>query len=112
MEVGIQNGRSISIDADAGYAPVVDCPCPNGANGNECAVHEDIGKGHVFAFTDEWVTYTSQWLGTASCIPASCAGNTPADDFQVPQFWYNAIAYASQSAQCAFTIDNPKVIPR
>jgi hypothetical protein len=109
MEVGIQNGRSISIAADAGYSPVVDCPCPNG---NDCAVHEDIGKGHVFAFSDEWVTYTSQWLGTASCIPSSCAGSTPADDFQVPQFWYNAISYASQSVQCRFTINNPTIIPR
>lgn len=62
-EIGIQFGRSIAVAADAGGAPVVDCPC---SSGNECAVHEDIGKGHVFAFTDEWVTYTSQWLGGAS----------------------------------------------
>jgi hypothetical protein len=109
MEVGIQNGRSISASSDAGFTPVVDCPCPNG---NDCAVHEDIGKGHVFAFTDEWVTYTSQWLGTASCIPTNCAGNTAANDFQVPQFWYNAISYASQSVKCAFTINNPAIIPR
>lgn len=109
MEVGIDNGRSISIDADAGYIPVVDCPCPNG---NECAVHEDIGSGHVFSFTDEWVTYTSQWLATSTCLSASCQGNTPADDFQVPQFWYNALSYASQSAKCAFTINNPVIIPR
>jgi hypothetical protein len=109
-EIGISNGRSVSVDADAGYAPVVDCPCPGG---NDCAVHEDIGAGHVFAFTDEWVTYTSQWLGTASCISSSsCTGNTPADDFQVPQFWYNALRYASEAAQCAFTINNPMVIPR
>ncbi len=109
-EVGVDNGRSISVAADAGNAPVVDCPCPNG--NNACAVHEDIGKGHVFAFTDEWVTYTSQWLGTASCIPSSCAGNTAAEDFQVPQFWYNAISYASQAASCQFTINNPAIIPR
>ena len=94
---------------DGGYAPVLDCACPSG---NACAVHEDIGGGQVFAFTDEWVTYTSQWLGAASCIPASCAGNTPADDFQVPQFWYNAIRYASASAKCVFTIDNPMIVPR
>jgi hypothetical protein len=105
-KVGMQFGRSISVAADAGNAPVVDAPCPGG---NDCAVHEDIGKGHVFAFTDEWPTYTSQWLGQATCIAASCAGSTPADDFQVPQFWYNAIKYASSAAQC-FVIQNPTIV--
>jgi hypothetical protein len=106
-QVGIQFGRSISVAASAAYAPTIDCPCPSG---NECAVHEDVGSGHVFAFTDEWVTYTSQWLGTASCIPGSCEGDTAQNDFQVPQFWYNAIAYASSSAQC-FMIQNPTIVP-
>jgi hypothetical protein len=106
-QVGIQFGRSISVAADAGYSPTIDCPC---ASANQCAVHEDVGSGHVFAFTDEWVTYTSQWLGTASCIASSCEGGTAQDDFQVPQFWYNAIAYASSSAQC-FMIQNPAIIP-
>jgi hypothetical protein len=105
-QVGLAFGRSISLAVDAGYSPTVDAPCPGV---NDCAVHEDIGKGHVFAYTDEWVTYTSQWLGTSSCIPSSCAGNTPADDFQVPQFWYNAIHYASSSAQC-FVIQNPAIV--
>ena len=105
-KIGMQFGRSISIAADAGNAPVVDAPCPGG---NDCAVHEDIGKGHVFAFTDEWPTYTSQWLGQATCIASSCTGTTPADDFQVPQFWYNAIKYASSAAQC-FVIQNPTIV--
>ncbi len=26
------------------------------------AAHQTIGKGHVFVYTDEWVTYSSQWL--------------------------------------------------
>jgi hypothetical protein len=106
-QVGLQFGRSISIAADAGPAPTIDCPCPGA---NQCAVHEPIGKGHVFAYTDEWVTYTSQWLGTSACIAASCAGNTPQNDFQVPQFWYNAIKYASSSAAC-FVINNPTIVP-
>jgi hypothetical protein len=109
-EVGIASGRSITVAADAGAdagAITVDCPCAN--NQNECAVHEDIGKGHVFAFTDEWVTYTSQWLGTSTCIPSTCT-DTPATAFQVPQFWYNAIRYAASAATC-FTINNPAIIP-
>jgi hypothetical protein len=106
QQIGVQFGRSIAVASDAGSGPTVDCPCPGG---QACAAHEDIGKGHVFAFTDEWVTYTSQWLGTATCIAASCTGNTPADVFQVPQFWYNAIKYASSGASC-FVIQNPTVL--
>jgi hypothetical protein len=104
-EVGIASGRSITVAADAG-AVTVDAPC-NGSNPNECAVHQDIGKGHVFSFTDEWVTYTSQWAGTSSCIASTCT-TTPATAFQVPQFWYNAIKYASSSVTC-FTINNPMI---
>jgi hypothetical protein len=103
-EVGVANGRSINVAADAG-AVTVDCPCPGQ---NDCAVHQDIGKGHVFSFTDEWVTYTSQWNGMSSCLSASCT-NTPGTAFQVPQFWYNAIRYAASSATC-FRIDNPKIV--
>jgi len=106
-QVGLQFGRSISIAGDAGHSPTVDCPCPGV---NACAAHEDIGKGHVFTYTDEWVTYTSQWLGTSACISSSCTGDTPENAFQVPQFWYNAIRYASSSATC-FVIQNPTIIP-
>ena len=108
-EIGISSGRSITVAADAGAGAgsvTVDCPCPN--NQNECAVHQDIGKGHVFSFTDEWVTYTSQWLATSPCIASSCR-NTPATAFQVPQFWYNVIRYAASAATC-FTINNPMII--
>ena len=104
-EVGIDNGRSITVAPDGG-AVTVDSPCDN--NANQCAVHEDIGKGHVFSFTDEWVTYTSQWLGTSPCISSTCT-DTAATAFQVPQFWYNAIRYASSSVTC-FTIQNPMIV--
>jgi hypothetical protein len=105
-EVGVSYGRSISVAADAG-AVTLDCPC-NGSNQNACAVHQDIGKGHVFSYTDEWVTYTSQWAGMSPCISATCT-NTPATAFQVPQFWYNAIKYASSSVTC-FTISTPGIV--
>jgi hypothetical protein len=83
--------------------------------------HESVGSGHIFAWADEWVTYTSQWLG----IPQTTGGTNPYTDptnvcyqqaasevFQVPQFWYNAIAYASEATTCTFTINNPMIIPR
>ena len=84
---------------------------------HQYAVHEDIGKGHVFVYGDEWVTYSGEWLGTASCLNPMmftnpndpCYQKSAAQVFQIPQFWYNAIKYASSSVQC-FNIMNPGVI--
>ncbi|XXU76873.1 hypothetical protein WMF41_06150 [Sorangium sp. So ce1151] len=42
--------------------------CTDGRNNS--AVHEEIGKGHVVAYGDEWVTCSGQWLGTATCLDA------------------------------------------
>jgi hypothetical protein len=106
-EIGVDGGRSISI-ADAGAAVAIDCTL---TDGSICGAHEDIGSGHVFAFTDEWATYTSQWATSFSCQDSGCAGMTAADKYQVPQFWYNVIQYASSAATC-FTIHNPIIIPR
>lgn len=106
-EVGVAFGRLISVAMEAGLSVTVDCPC-GGGNPNQCAVHQELGKGHVFSFTDEWVTYTSQWAGTSPCISSTCT-TTPATAFQVPQFWYNAIRYAASSVQC-FTIQDPMIV--
>jgi hypothetical protein len=84
---------------------------------HQFAVHEQVGKGHVFVFGDEWVTYSGEWLGTATCLSASmftnpsdpCYEKSAAEVFQIPQFWYNAIKYASSSVEC-FTVMNPGVI--
>lgn len=84
---------------------------------NNFAVHEEIGKGHVVAFGDEWVTYSGQWRGTAACLnpqmytdPNSpCYQRSAAQVFQISQFWYNAIKYAASSVEC-FTIEDPAII--
>jgi len=81
------------------------------------AVHEQVGKGHVFVYGDEWVTYSGQWLGTAACLNPNmytnpsdpCYQKSAAQVFQIPQFWYNAIQYAASSVEC-FTIEDPGVI--
>jgi hypothetical protein len=84
---------------------------------HQYAVHEQIGKGHVFAYGDEWVSYTGEWLGTTVCLdypytnPSDpCYQKSAAQVFQIPQFWYNAIKYAASSVQCSFTLSNPGVI--
>jgi hypothetical protein len=98
-EVGAFHGRPIN----PGKATV---DCTDGTD--VYAAHEDVGMGHVFAYTDEWVTYTSQWFGIDA--GASCVDASPAAAYQVPQFWYNAITYASQATQCPFMLAGP-IIP-
>ncbi len=104
-EVGAFHGRGITAPSPA----VVDC---NNAIFGVCAAHQDVGSGHVYAYTDEWVTYTSQWnptvqpAGYCSLTGSTANGDFPAVQFayQVPQFWYNAIYYASQATMCPFTL--------
>jgi hypothetical protein len=64
----------------------------------------DIGR--VFVFADEWVSYTSQWDGTGAMTCAMdpahnyCTGRLAPEYYQVPQFWYNAIKWASGDRAC------------
>jgi hypothetical protein len=76
-----------------------------------------VGEADVFAYGDEWVTYSGEWLGTAACLDPGmftnkydpCYQRSAAQVFQIPQFWYNAIKYAASSVQC-FIISNRGVI--
>ncbi|KYF69509.1 hypothetical protein [Sorangium cellulosum] len=89
--------------------------CTDGTN--NFAVHEEVGKGRVVAYGDEWVTYSGQWLGTASCIDprtytdpnSPCYERSAAQVFQISQFWYNAVKYAASSVEC-FTIEDPAIV--
>jgi len=88
--------------------------CTDGTH--KYAVHEQIGKGQVFAYGDEWVTYSGEWFGTTACLNFPydsgfdpCYQKSAAEVFQIPQFWYNAIKYASSSVTC-FTIMSPGII--
>jgi hypothetical protein len=72
------------------------------------AAHEAVGMGHVVAYTDEWVTYTSQWDGIG--VMSGCGDASAATEYQVPQFWYNVISYAGSAVQCKFTINSPSII--
>ncbi len=82
---------------------------------------KQLDEGRVFLFFDEWVTYSSQWselpgaggfTPEASCLETThaCYGRTPSKGYQVPQFWYNALKWASGDAGCFdFTDDVPIV---
>ena len=111
MQVGASHGHGIKTGPNA----MIDCQ--TGAGG-VCAAHEDVGKGHVYVYTDEWVTYTSQWNPTPQpagyCVTdgSTSGGAFPAAQvaYQMPQFWYNAISYAAQATMCQFSL--PQVILR
>jgi hypothetical protein len=104
-EIGAFHGRPIHVAP--GSSVVID----NQDGTYVYAAHEDIGMGHVFAFFDEWVTYTSQWPGGAAgsvcqmgCVPDATAGAV----YQVPEFWQNAVNYAAAATMCPmFTITIP-----
>ncbi len=111
--VGGFHGRAITTGPNS----IVDCS--NNAFG-VCAAHEDVGMGHVYVYTDEWVTYTSQWnpnpQPASYCNPDGSTqnGDFPAVQFayQTPQFWFNAISYAAQATMCPFTLTGAVQPPR
>jgi len=95
-------------------------------NGGNMAVAKEIDmKGRIFAFGDEWVTFTNLWeqTGTPSnqqkdmynpCyVPASGTAmeffHSVQSLYQTKQFWYNAINWVAPPNEC-FTIKDPEVI--
>jgi hypothetical protein len=105
--VGAFHGRSVNAPADA-LIVASEGTLVYGAT-------KELDAGRIFMFADEWVTYTSQWMaggGDASCRTDpnhSCYGRTPDLYYQVPQFWYNALVWASGNAAC-FDIEDPAII--
>ena len=96
------------------------------SGGNMAVALEYDGKGRIFAFGDEWVIFTNQWLPNGEpankqadqynpCwVPAS--GNAPAffhsvqTLYQTKQFWYDAINWVAPPNECNFTIRDPEVV--
>jgi hypothetical protein len=105
-QVGAFHGRPV---ATSGVDAVVDVQDKQYVY----AAHETIGKGHVFVFTDDWVTYANQWLVVGGNAGGGVDYDNPQDPcyqrasgklFQVPQFWYNVIAFETSGANCAFSL--------
>jgi hypothetical protein len=101
-KVGVFMGRSITC-------PGADCQIVGTNNVDTAAqtkiagVAKVVGKGRVFAWGDEWVTYTSQWGLTPdpqydnATTYAQCVGYTPHTSYTVPQFWYNVFRWVAQT---------------
>jgi hypothetical protein len=109
--VGALRGRSINAPADATIFAT--------SGGKNVAVGVKYGKGRVFAFADEWVTYNSQWNDTSLAVDASkyvdpydpCNGKKPSQVFQIPQFWFNTISWCQPVVAKCFKIDEPTIVP-
>ncbi len=96
-KVGIFHGRSINCTGS-------DCQvfAKDPTYGN-VGVAEAIGSGRVVAWSDEWVTYTSQWGLTPDPVydttsNAQCNGYTAYTSYTVPQFWYNVFRWVAQTS--------------
>jgi hypothetical protein len=103
-QVGAFHGRSIN----AGSAATV--VCTDGTT--KYAVSQQVAKGRVFVFCDEWVTYTSQWDGTGAPVtnPSDPCYMMDANQvFQVAQFWYNVIKWVAPNSAC-FDINDPTIV--
>jgi hypothetical protein len=58
--------------------------------GFDVAKVQEVGKGHVFLWGDEWITYDSEW------------NDHP--DYQVQLMWLNTIKWLTVAGQCQVTI--------
>jgi len=115
-KVGVFHGRSINCSGSDCQVFAKDTTWGN------VGVAKKYGNGRVFAWSDEWVTYTSQWglapvpvgndpLGYDDPVTyAQCVGYTPMTSYNVPQFWYNAFRWLVPGNTC-FTIVVPPTAP-
>jgi len=115
--VGAFIGWRITVPMDGSATVLAKDPV---TGGNMAVAKEVDGKGRIFAFGDEWVTFTNEWEQTGHCnnlqlctVPAS--GNvmefvhSVKTLYQTRQFWYNAINWVAPPNSC-FTLKDPEVI--
>jgi hypothetical protein len=100
FQVGAYHGHSINAPSDAHVAATF-TTLTDGTK-HTVAVGKVVGKGHVFVWNDEWITYTSQWDGTGNThsTEAWCQGYLPQQIFQTAQFWFNMIKWSLPDASC------------
>jgi hypothetical protein len=98
LGVNVHNGRAVvdlNLGSMADTALLAIAQTANGATYNLGYTNE-VGSGHVFPWSDEWVTYTSDWDDQTGTL-------------NVEQFWYNAVAYLTPTDACKVVIDDPHI---
>jgi hypothetical protein len=109
-QVGMNWGPPITAPADA-YV-VAKIPAAWGSDPYfNVLVGKIVGKGRVLVFSDEWITYTSQWNGSglSSTNDPNCADFLPQTIYQTAQFWYNMIRWTQPNATCFTIVDKQPV---
>jgi len=102
-KVGVFMGRSIKCTGTDCLTVGTDTVDTN-IQSQVIGVGKVVGNGRVFAWGDEWVTYTSQWglepdKQYDDPVKASqCVGYTPMTSYTVPQFWYNVFRWVAQTS--------------
>ena len=102
--VGVFRGRSINCS---------DCQIMATWKNLNVGVHKQVGAGRVFAWADEWVTYTSQWTGDPRFINKDqCAPRTADKIYAIPQFWYNVFRWVAGDDSGCFQMADTDVVQR
>jgi len=97
--VNVHNGRpliDLSENSANDTATLTIAQSSNGTTFN-LGYTDTVGSGHVFAWSDEWVTYTSDWDDQTGTL-------------NVEQFWYNALAYLTPTNACKVVINDPHIV--
>jgi hypothetical protein len=99
LGVNVHNGRPVlNLNADSPNDTAL-LTIAQAANGTtfDLGYTATVGSGHVFPWSDEWVTYTSDWDDGTGTL-------------NVEQFWYNAVAYLAPATACKVVISDPHVV--
>jgi hypothetical protein len=99
LGVNVHNGRDVvdlNLGAQTDTALLAIAQANNGMTYN-LGYTNTVGSGHVFPWSDEWVTYTSDWDDETGTL-------------NVEQFWYNSITYLTPTNACKVVINDPHVV--
>ena len=111
------------VTAPAGATVIAKDPV---TGGNMAVAYEYQGKGRIFAFGDEWVIFSNEWVPSGQpankqmdqynpCWVAA-AGDAPGyfhsveTLYQTKQFWYDAINWVAPPNECHFVVKDPDVV--
>lgn len=113
------------ITAPAGATVIAKDPM---SGGNMAVALEYNGAGRIFAFGDEWVVFSNEWVPPLNSQPSNkqqdqynpcwvpAAGNAAGffhsveTLYQTKQFWYDAINWVAPPNECNFVVNDPDVI--
>jgi hypothetical protein len=111
--IGLDNGHSINAPANAHVAATATAKNNDGTTTTyNVMVGEIVGEGRVLAYSDEWITYTSEWngAGNQNTNNPACQGYLPQERYQTAQLWYNMIRWTQPNATCFKIVDKQQPV--